>query len=145
MVLLTERKMSLTGFEGIIFAFHVRASLLHNYHKLSRIFSCTLLIRNHMIFVVRFGVNKHLQIFQRPQFCWSWKKFTTAYLFRIALEIIWLPILKCIVNCAHTYPLLKLRALYLNSALVWRKARALWKYNEIVLTNHGAPISLNIL
>ena len=37
------------------------------------------------------------------------------------------------------------RALYLNNALVWRKARALWKYNELVLINHGARISLNIL
>ena len=34
---------------------------------------------------------------------------------------------------------------FFNSALVWRKARALWKYNELVLTSHGARISLNIL
>ena len=37
--------------------FHlVRALLLHNYDKLSRIFSCMLLIRNHMIFLVQFRI-----------------------------------------------------------------------------------------
>ena len=29
-----------------------------NYDKLSRIFSCTLLARNHMIFLVQFGINR---------------------------------------------------------------------------------------
>ena len=52
---------------------------------------------------------------------------------------------KCIMNCARSYRWRRLRALYLNSALVWRRARALWKYNELVLTNHSAHISLNIL
>ena len=37
-----------------------RALLLHNYENLSPIFSCKLLIRNHMIFLVQFGINKHL-------------------------------------------------------------------------------------
>ena len=36
-----------------------------------------------MIFLVQFGKNKHLLVF---------KKFTRAYLFQIALEIMWLPI-----------------------------------------------------
>ena len=36
------------------------------------------------------------------------------------------------MNCARTCRWLRLR--------VWRKARALWKYNEPVLTNHGARI-----
>ena len=46
--------------------FHlVHALLLHNYDKLSRIFSCMLLIRNHMIFLVQFGINKHLSIFSK--------------------------------------------------------------------------------
>ena len=31
------------------------------------IFPCILLIRNYMIFLVQFGINKHLLIFQRPQ------------------------------------------------------------------------------
>ena len=55
--------MSLAGFELIIFALDVRALLLRNYDKLSRIFSCILSIRNHMIFLVQFGKNKHLLIF----------------------------------------------------------------------------------
>ena len=37
-----------------------------------------------MIFLVQFGINEHLLIFE---------KFTRAYLFQIALEIMWLPIL----------------------------------------------------
>ena len=39
----------------------------------------------------------------------------------------------------------RLCALYLNSAFVWRNMYALWKYNELVLTNHDMHISLNIL
>ena len=50
-----------------MFALDARALLLRNYDKPSRIFSCMLLLRNHMIFLVRSGINKHLQIFQRPQ------------------------------------------------------------------------------
>ena len=49
-----------------------------------------------MIFLVQFGINKHLLIFQRPQIALAlrartillvFKKFTRAYLFQIALEI----------------------------------------------------------
>ena len=52
-----------------------------------------------MIFLVQFGINK--QIFQRPQIALAlraraillgFEKFTPAYLFQIALEIMWLPI-----------------------------------------------------
>ena len=52
--------MSLAGFEYTIFALDARALPLHNYDKLSRVFSCLLLIRNHIIFHVQFGINKHL-------------------------------------------------------------------------------------
>ena len=45
--------MSLVGFEQIIFALDSHALLLHNYDKLSRIFLCILLKRNHMIFLVQ--------------------------------------------------------------------------------------------
>ena len=54
-----------------------------------------------MIFLVQFGINKHSQIFQRlqialalrlVQFFVVFEKFACAYLFQIALEIIWLPI-----------------------------------------------------
>ena len=47
-------------FEQIILALDARALPLHNYDKLSRIFSCMLLIRNHITFLVQFGINKHL-------------------------------------------------------------------------------------
>ena len=49
-----------------------------------------------MIFLVQFGINKHLQIFQRPQIALAlrarvillfFEKCTRAYLFQIALEI----------------------------------------------------------
>ena len=38
-----------------------------------------------MIFPVQFGINKHLLIFSKTT------NFTHAYLFQIALEIMWLP------------------------------------------------------
>ena len=54
-----------------------------------------------MIFLMQFGVNKHLRSFQRLQnalalrpwviFFLGFEKFARAYLFQIALEIIWLP------------------------------------------------------
>ena len=49
-----------------------------------------------MIFLEQFGINKHLQIFQRPQIALAlraratllvFENFTCAYLFQIALEI----------------------------------------------------------
>ena len=49
-----------------------------------------------MIFHVQFGINKHFKIFQRPQIALALQacaillvseKFTRAYLFEIALEI----------------------------------------------------------
>ena len=49
-----------------------------------------------MIFLMQFGINKHLKIFQRPQRVLAlqacalllvFEKFTRAYLFQIALEI----------------------------------------------------------
>ena len=70
-----------------------RAFLLRNHLE---IFSCILLISNRMIFLVQFGINKHLQIFQRPQIALAlraraillvYEKFTRAYLLQIALEI----------------------------------------------------------
>ena len=64
---------------------------LHNYDRLSRIFSFILLVRNHMIFLVQYGINKHLRLFV------VFEKITyslLAYSFQIALEIMLLPILK---------------------------------------------------
>ena len=58
-----------------------------SYDEPSRIFPCILLTRHHMIFLVQFGINEHLLIFQRSKICQSLKKFTRAYLLQIALEI----------------------------------------------------------
>ena len=64
-------------------------------------FSCILLISNHMVFLVQFGMNKSLKIFQRPQSALAlrdrvlllvFEKCTRSYLFQIVLEIMWLPI-----------------------------------------------------
>ena len=73
-----------------------------NYDKLSRLFSCLLLTRNHMIFLMQFGINKRLLIFSKTTNCTRptgsynsvslQKKFTRAYLFQIGLEIVWLPL-----------------------------------------------------
>ena len=42
---------------------------MFNYDKPSRIFPCILLTRNHMIFLVQFGINKHLLIFSKTTNC----------------------------------------------------------------------------
>ena len=61
-----------------------------------RIFPCMLLTRNHMIFLVQFVITKHLLIFSKTTNCTrptgscnfvTVKKFTRAYIFQIALEI----------------------------------------------------------
>ena len=62
-----------------------RYSRGHALNKLPRIFSYMFLVRNHMIFLVQFGINKHLQIFSKTK-NWNLKKFTRGYL-------LWLPIL----------------------------------------------------
>ena len=48
-----------------LFLHLMRALLLHNYDKLSRIFSYLLLIRNHTIFLVQLGINEHEQNFSK--------------------------------------------------------------------------------
>ena len=48
------------GLNKLFFALDVNVLPLHNYGKLSCTFSCILLICNHMIFLVQFGINKHL-------------------------------------------------------------------------------------
>ena len=66
-LLLSNQAWALDGaIYGVIFPWlrdmHVLLLLNH-----LEIFSCILLTSNHMIFLVQFGINKHLQIFQRPQ------------------------------------------------------------------------------
>ena len=40
-----------------------------NYDKPSRIFTCILVTRHHVIFLVQFGINKHLSIFSKTTNC----------------------------------------------------------------------------
>ena len=47
----------------------MRALLMFNYDKPSRVFPCILLTGNHMIFLVQFGINKHLLIFSKTANC----------------------------------------------------------------------------
>ena len=53
--------------EKNIFALDARALLMLNHDKPSRIFPCMLLTRNHMIFLVQFGIHKQLLIFSKHQ------------------------------------------------------------------------------
>ena len=53
------------GLNKLFFALNARALLMFNYDKPSRIFPCILLTRHHMIFLVQFGINKHLLIFSK--------------------------------------------------------------------------------
>ena len=57
------------GLNKLLFALDVSVLPLHNYGKLSCTSSCILLICNHMIFLVQFGINKHLQIFSKTTNC----------------------------------------------------------------------------
>ena len=52
-----------------LFLHLMRALLMLNYDKPSRIFPCILLIRNHMIFLVQFRINENLLIFSKTTNC----------------------------------------------------------------------------
>ena len=58
-----------TSLNKLFLLFDARALLLHSNVKLSRMFPCILLIRNHIIFLVQFGINKHLLIFSKITNC----------------------------------------------------------------------------
>ena len=55
------------GLNKLFFALETRALLMFNYDKPSRIFPCILLTRNHIIFLVKFGINKHEYIFLKTR------------------------------------------------------------------------------
>ena len=61
-VVLTERTIWINNFS-------LDARALLNYDKPSRIFTCILLTRHHVIFLVQFGINKHLSIFSKTTNC----------------------------------------------------------------------------
>ena len=50
-------------------ALDARVLHLHSYDRLSRIFSCRLLIRNQNIFLVQFGIHKHSSIISKTTNC----------------------------------------------------------------------------
>ena len=87
--------------DGVIFPWlRDTSAFLLFYHF--EIFSCILLISNHMTFLVQFGINKHLQIFQRPQIALAlqaraillvWKIYWCLFIPNCT-EIMWLPIQK---------------------------------------------------
>ena len=68
-------------------------------------------------FLEQFGVNEHLSIFQRLQFCCLWK-FYTSILHQIALEIMLLPInissICFICFCRDFFQVLKYTAGHIN-------------------------------
>jgi len=77
-----------------------------------------------MIFLVQFGVDGHLYIFQRPQIALALRthaiflvveKFTRAYLFQTALEILWLLIR---ITYVYILPLLLLFLLLFLSLII---------------------------
>jgi len=57
-----------------------------------------------VIFLVQFGINKHLEIFQRPQIALAriLLFFEKIYLFQTALEIMWLPTQTVRYTYTHT-------------------------------------------
>ena len=61
----------------------------------SGIISCVLLISNHMMFNVKFGINKHLGIFQKPKVLSVFEKFTYFYFY------LFIP--NCTRNHVNTY------------------------------------------
>ena len=71
------------GLNKLFFALDARALLMFNYDKPSRIFPCILLTRNHMIFLVQFGINKYLLIFlKKPQIALALRAHTILIVFK---------------------------------------------------------------
>ena len=103
------------------------------------IFSCILLTGHQIIFLVQFEINKHSKIFSKTTnwtspFCLSLKKFTCGYLFQIALEIIWLPIL--IVPSIRRWRIdFKISGLVVGELTRWRNDRLPYRWHfEVVVS-----------
>ena len=93
------------GLNKLFFALDARALLMFNYDKPSRIFPCILLTRNHMIFLVQFGINKHLLIFQRPQIALSLQARPILLVFEKIYSCLFIP--NCTRNHVITYTYIK--------------------------------------
>ena len=72
-----------------------------NFDEPSRIFPCILLIRNHIIFLVQFGINKHLLIFQRPQIALALRARSILLVFKKIYLCLFIP--NCTRNHVITY------------------------------------------
>ena len=64
---------------------------MFNYDKPSRIFPCILLTRNHMIFLVQFGINKHLLIFSKPQIALALRARAILLVFKKIYSCLFIP------------------------------------------------------
>ena len=90
------------GLNKLFFALDARALLMFNYDKPSRIFPCILLTRNHMIFLVQFGINKHLLIFSKTANSTSLRARAILLVFKNIFSCLFIP--NCARNLVITYP-----------------------------------------
>ena len=92
-LLLSNQVHALDGaIDGAIFPWlsDMHAFLLINHLEM---FSCILLISNDTIFLMQFGKKSTTVVnFSKTPILFVFEKFTRAYLFQIALKIMWLPI-----------------------------------------------------
>ena len=65
------------------------------------LFSCMLLIRNHMIFLVQFGIDKHSLFFQRPQTAHTLRARAILLVFEKIYSCLFIP--NCTRNHVITY------------------------------------------
>ena len=72
-----------------------------NFDEPSRIFPCILLTRNHMIFLVLFGLNKHLLIFLRLQIARARRASAILVVFQKIYSCLFIP--NCTRNLVITY------------------------------------------
>ena len=80
----------------------MRALFMFNYDKPSRIFLCILLTGNHMIFLVQFGINKHLLIFSKTANSTSLRARAILLVFKNIFSCLFIP--NCARNLVITYP-----------------------------------------
>ena len=99
------------GLNKLFFALDARALLMFNYDRPSRIFPCILLTCNHMIFLVQFGINKHLLIYSKTTNCThptglcNFVSLTHAYLFQLnskSCDYLYKELINVVLEC--TYP-----------------------------------------
>ena len=83
-----------------------------NYDKPSRIFPCILLTRNHMIFLLQFGINKHKFFFKDHKFHSPLRARIILLVFKKIYSCLYIP--NCTRNHVNTYA-------YLHFLFSWNK------------------------